>query len=182
MNFYCPNCGRIISSNDKLCRYCRKPIQISYTSIPATRSTEKSKSTKIMLIIAIIATITIIATIAIAATIYIYISGMIGPLKISTSEDAVVNVSASDDRYIEIMLESTGDNYINGYTDVTIYINNLMVVNIYKVYPWTIGEKIIIGKSSSYFSVDGTALDPARYDVSVTILNTLVFFDEIEII
>lgn len=181
MNIYCPHCGRIIPADAKLCAYCGRPIPVGQKPMIAPSRPEKSKSTNILVIIVIIIAVVIVATIAIAATVYVYVSGMVGPSAMSLSENATVLVSDSDERYIEITLVNSGDNYGNGYTDVIILIENLEVNNLHTIYPWTLGEKITIGKSSTGFSVNGNPLDSGEYDVSVTILDTLVFLNDIEI-
>lgn len=181
MNTYCPNCGRIIPADATRCDYCGKLISFGRTPVTTIRSTEKSKSTNITLIVTIIAALIIITTFVVAATVYVYVSEMIEPSEISNHELASVRVLASDERYIEIILTGYGDKYGTGYTDVKIYIENLEVNNLSTIYPWTVGEKISIGNSTTGFSVDGNALDPGKYDISVTILNTLVFMHFIEI-
>ena len=92
----------------------------------------------------------------------------------SDSDSASVIALASDEGYIEIMLIGIGDNYNNGYNEVRILIYGTEVENPYTIYPWEIGEKIIIGKSSSDYIVNGAPLNPGDYLVKVIILDTLV--------
>ena len=180
MNIYCPNCGRITPANSKICAYCGNPIPEGHKPVIAMNQPPKKKDNKILLIVVIILAVFIVGTVVIAALSYIYVSELLPPER-SSSENAAVIVSASDERYFEITLAHVGDNYGNGYSDIIIYIDGSTVENINTIYPWIVGETITIGKSTTGFAVDGNALELGVYEVSVVILDTLIYNSVIEI-
>jgi len=75
-NRYCPECGRSIPLDAKICPYCAKMIPMHEGQIVDEPGEKKDKT--VIIIIAVII-ILLIVPMAIAATVYVYISGQIGP-------------------------------------------------------------------------------------------------------
>ena len=139
---------------------------------------------------AVIGVILMVAiTVAIAATVYVYVTGIV-PTTSSTTENAGVTVSESSVNKIKIVLASGGQSYPTGgylQANIAVFINGSAPVEGAPPSTWSVGESILIGSNTSEGSpdacIDGVyGLTPATYDVTVTILDTVVFDGTVKII
>lgn len=174
---YCQECGRQAPNDAVLCPYCGVNIDYSRSHIiPDHKPVEKDN--KVIIIIAIVVILLVIVPIAIAATVYVYVSGMLGPIDV----ERIPHVYISEfNNQIKITLIKEGENYNNGYSDFYITINNKNVDGLSNVGYWTVGEEIIIGADNTGYKVDGSPLSYGNYDVKVYIQSKLIYNNDINI-
>jgi len=176
---YCPGCGRSIPLDARLCPYCSKAVPShGITAIPVEK---KSNVGKIILIVAVVIIVLILITVAIAATVYVYVTGMV-PETSSSTENAAVTISENND-LIQVTLVSVGQNYNSGYSNFVIYVDGSFVEGLENIGYWTVGEPIMIGSDSAGgYIVSGLSLSTGEYDVSVAILDTVVYMGSVRIV
>jgi len=178
---YCQNCGKSVPNDAVLCPYCGTQIDYSKAAYVNNNVEQKSSdSTKIVLIVLAVVAVIIVVVILIAASAYFYVSDMMPPPNGSDHEAAAITVKA-DNNLIELTLAKKGDLYNNGYSDFYIYVNGVLVDELEDVGYWTLGETISIGESYSGYEVNGYSLSSGSYDVTVRILDTVVFMSTIDI-
>lgn len=176
---YCPGCGRSIPLDARLCPYCGKTIAAHEAPIMPDPGQKKDKT--VLIIVAIIIILFVVVPIAIAATVYVYVSGMV-PQTSSNTENAVVIATDSNDR-IQVTLVSVGQNYNSGYSNFMIYVDGSFVEGLENIGYWMIGEPISIGTDTiGRYTVEGNALSAGEYDVSVAILDTVVYMGSVSIV
>ena len=138
---------------------------------------------------AVIGVILMVAiTVAIAATVYVYVTGIV-PQTSSSTENAGVTVTSTSDDRIKVLLGSAGQNMpdagYNSSNNVAVFINGSAPAgNVFDGIgeTWTVGESITIGLDSSAITYEGsTSLVAATYDVTVTILDSVVFDGSVKI-
>ncbi len=139
---------------------------------------------------AVIGVILMVAiTVAIAATVYVYVSGMMGSP--STEAENASVVVRSENSKIKITLTTGGNNMPSaGYAflnAITIRLNGtaldeaLLAGNT----AFEVGETLYIGGNIPTLDDDAsavTALKPADYSITVTIMETVVYDDSITIV
>ncbi len=141
---------------------------------------------------AVIGVILMVAiTVAIAATVYVYVTGIV-PTTSSTTENAGVTVSETSDDRIKVTLASAGQSYGSGYAEATIHVmvNGTEAGGTLDVGDsiWTVGESILIGREVEdtgdveIYSGGFGLTTATSYDITVTILDTVVFDGTVSVV
>lgn len=129
---YCSTCGRQTPDDAVICPYCgnnisQNKISSSQTYPHQIQQSKEKDTTKLIIIIAVVFLVIILVTVAIAATVYVYISGMVGPIdddnlpeiyfqKDSLSRTLTVKYVDSDLRWEELEIDGNCDiSGLNGY-------------------------------------------------------------------
>jgi flagellin-like protein len=133
---------------------------------------------------AVIGVILMVAiTVAIAATVYVYVTGIV-PTSSADQENAGVTTSETGENKIKVTLASGGQSYTDGYNmdNIAVFVNGAAVNTLGGT--WVVGEGIIIGNSGSLGADDiiattvasgVSALSAGTYDITVSVLDTVVF-------
>ena len=114
-------------------------------------------------------------TVAIASTFYVFF-GVSGSVKSADLENATI-VGQPAKNQIRLVLISAGDGYSDGYIiddDVRIFINGIKVSQ-YDTTIWTIGAPLFFGDTVSGDWEEGETCAEGKYEVSVSIRNTVVY-------
>ena len=120
-------------------------------------------------------------TVAIVSAFYIFF-GVSGSVKSANIENATVIGQKTKDQ-IRLILISGGEGYSDGYNvenDVRIFIDGVKVTQ-YDTSIWTIGAQLLLGDTISGSWEEGETCSEGRYEVSVSIKDTVVYDGTISI-
>ncbi len=141
----------------------------AYDRVITNEFPEKKKDKTALIIVAVVVLV-LIVPIAIAATTYVYVTGMISPPPSDAGNAGVTCAKTSGD------LLKVRQNYNNGYSNFAIYVDGSFVEGLENIGYWNIGEQIMIGSSNTGgYKVSGNPLSTGEYDVTVSIMDSIVF-------